>query len=234
MTFPKLFVLAVVLAISANAWSKKSAVDDLQFEVLLDGKPIGFHHFRIIDGVDARTIEVNAEFDVRVLFVPVYRYRHSNTEVWQDGCLARIESQTDSNGKLFAVSGQRGSDNYNIKTGSVSQSYPLDCLMSFAYWDREILQQELLLNAQTGEVIGVEIQSLGEQRLDLADREVVAEVYRIVSIAEGIDIKLWYAASSGRWLSLESRLENGRLMRYLPLADAQLARHDVDSISERR
>ncbi len=234
MTFGKAFLLPMAFSVSANAWGKTLSVDDLHFRVLLDDKPIGFHHFRITDGVDARTVEVDAEFDVRVLFVPVYRYRHSNTEVWQDGCLAHIESQTDSNGKFFSVSGRKGTDTYDIKTGSVSQLYPLDCLMSFAYWDRSILQQERLLNAQTGEVIGVEIQSLGEQRLSLADGEVVAEAYKIVSFAGDVDIKLWYAASDGRWLSLESRLENGRLMRYVPHATDKLAWHDAGAVSGAR
>mgnify|MGYP001812349775 FL=1 len=204
-----------------NASATNGSAKDLRFQVLLDDEPIGSHSFRITDESSKRTIESDASFDVRVLFVPVFNYRHSNTEIWRDGCLVKMEAQTDSNGKLYRVESRKEDSAYRIGTNTATEAYPADCLMSFAYWDRQILQQSRLLNAQTGAVVDVDIEPLGETRLELGERYVAADGYRIIAEDQDVDIKVWYSRADGSWLSLESRLKNGRLMRYLP-ADPEL------------
>jgi hypothetical protein len=212
---------AWALALPALVWAETGAVNDFKFQVLLDDKPIGFHNFRIVESEARKAIEIDAQFDVQVLFVPVYTYRHHNRELWRDGCLARIDSETNANGERYAVRGRRSGPTYTISTASATQSHPVDCLMSFAYWDRQMLQQERLLNAQTGEVIEVNIKPLGEAVLTLGSEEVAADGYRIVAEPQDVDIQVWYARSDGRWLALESRLASGRMLRYVP-AEADL------------
>ena len=204
-----------------NALATSGSARDLRFQVLLDDEPIGSHNFRITEESSKRTIESDASFDVRVLFVPVFSYRHSNTEVWRDGCLIRMDAQTDSNGKLYRVESRKEDSAYRIGTNTATEAYTADCLMSFAYWDRQMLQQSRLLNAQSGAVVEVDIEPLGDTTLKLGEHHVAADGYRITAEQQGVDIKVWYSRADGSWVSLESRLKNGRLMRYLP-ADPQL------------
>jgi hypothetical protein len=56
--------------------------------------------------------------------------------------------------------------------------------------------------------------------LKLPERSVAADIYRLRNADEQIDISLWYARADGRWLSLESRVEGGRVIRYLPASAA--------------
>ena len=92
------------LLLSAAALSTvPEAVDELSFDVLLDEERIGSHTFRISDSEGGRRVQTEAAFDVIILFVPVYSYRHNNTEVWRSGCLQQISSRTDSNGEQYAV-----------------------------------------------------------------------------------------------------------------------------------
>ncbi len=195
----------------------------LRFQVLLDDKPIGSHSFRILESDSQRVIESAAAFDVSVLFVPVFSYRHSNTEVWRDGCLVRLDSATDSNGKHYRVEARQETSALAVVTESAARTYPADCLMSFAYWDRRILGQERLLNAQTGELVEVDILPLGTSEITLGDLALAADGYHILAESEGFDIRVWYSQADGRWLALESRLPNGRLMRYIPTETSLLA-----------
>jgi hypothetical protein len=210
-----------LLGLFSHAVASAVAEDRIQehvFEVLLDDKPIGLHEFLVRDSGSERRISIEASFDVRVLFVPVYSYRHSNAELWRDGCLQRIESETDSNGKPYRVSGEVIGREFALSTQVGDRVYPGACLMTFAYWDRQMLQQDSLLNAQTGDLVDVEIQPLGRRLLELRDVRVEADAFRITSPMDGgIDIRLFYEAATGRWLSLESKLESGRTMRYLPV-----------------
>ncbi len=215
--------LVTALAIASGAaLGMSQGPQQLTFSVLLDDRPIGEHRFRIEDNPDGRVVESVASFDVSVLFLPVFSYRHSNTEMWRDGCLSRIESETDSNGDRYVVNGQREAQAFAVETVEGPRSYTADCLMTFAYWDRKFLNQQRLLNAQTGEVVAVDVQPLGSERLTIAGTEVPTEAFRVRAVQQGLDIKVSYDERTGRWVSLESRLANGKLMRYLPAADERL------------
>ncbi len=211
--------LATALALlPASATATSARVDELRFQVLLDDRAIGHHSFRILDQGSAQRIESLAEFDVRVLLVPLYRYRHENIEVWRDGCLEQINSQTDANGQSYQVAGHRRGAVFEL--GTQGQQQPqrreMGCIMSFAYWNRAFLAQPRLLNAQTGELVAVQVEPLGQQMLQLGGGEIAAEAFRVQAPAQDIDIRVWYALSDGRWLALESRVAGGRLLRYLP------------------
>ena len=207
---------ALALTMTGPAAAVEAGQQRLAFEVLLDDKPIGSHSFIIRDEGPSRIVETRASFDVNVLFVPVFKYRHTNTETWQNGCLEQISSTTDSNGKDYRVAVAKNASGYEIRTNRGESSLGTECMMSFAYWDRRFLEQDRLINTQTGEVIPVQVKPLGKISLQLADREIVAEGYRVLAEAEDVDIRVYYDDTTGRWVSLESVLEGGRKMRYVP------------------
>lgn len=214
---------ALMMAAPAPGVATPSAKDELTFEVSLNDQPIGVHRFRISNEGAMRIVDSEATFDVRILRVPVYRYRHRNTETWQNGCLQRIDAETDANGTPYAVDLSKTAAGYRIVTPSETQTYEGDCLMSFAYWDQRFLQQKHLLNTQTGELITVEIQALGESQRQVANQMLSVQGFRILAESKDVDIKVFYRPADGRWVALESILENGRTLRYALAADDRLA-----------
>jgi hypothetical protein len=192
-----------------------SSTDELRFRVLLDDSEIGYHSFRVTDQGDAQIIESEASFDVSLFFVPVYSYRHSNTEVWRDGCLRRIESRTDDNGENFEVSGVPQEQGLKVATRDETELLS-GCVRSFAYWNRGFVGEKRLLNSQNGEYMAVEVRTLGRDVLRMGEREVIADAYRILAPEKDVDITVWYDQQSGRWLALESVVKNGSLVRYVP------------------
>jgi hypothetical protein len=120
----------------------------LLFTVLLDGREIGTHRFAYDEGV----LVSEARFDVRVLGLPVYRYRHQAIERWRGACLDSLVARTDDNGASSTV-------DWRAREG---------CTKSFAYWNPGILGETSLLNAQTGELEPVRVTPLepGRYRID--------------------------------------------------------------------
>ena len=72
-------------------------------EAALDGKPIGEHRYTLERGADGAPQRVlsDARFDVRLLGIPVYRYRHQAQERWQGGCLQAIQADTDEHWQQY-------------------------------------------------------------------------------------------------------------------------------------
>ena len=211
--------LAVV---SAQLQAALGSGQDYVFRVMLDDRDIGYHRFQVSSRGDRETIQIDARFKVTFLAIPVYRYGHRNREIWHQGCLESIASATNDDGDEFSVEGRRRDRDFELSTLDGKREIESDCVMSFAYWNQDILEQDRLLNAQNGDYLPVDIEALGSGELKLPGRGVAADIYRLHNADEQIDITLWYAREDGRWLSLESRVEGGRVIRYLPAIASEI------------
>lgn len=208
-----LLMLAVAPAAHSEVTQTARTADvrEWNFRVLLDDKDIGFHRFRLEEDGTSRVLESNARFDVRFLFINAYKYRHLNREIWNDACLEQIESDTKTNGKSTAITGKQVDGRFVIDDGAGTAELP-ECVMSFAYWDPRILEQARLLNAQTGELVDVTVETEEEVTLDVRGAKTPAKRYRLVG--DGVQIDVWYSLND-EWLALESPAKGGRTLRYV-------------------
>ena len=173
---------------SARVWN---------FRAYLDDSAIGTHRFSLRQSGAESELLSEARFDVKLLFFTAYRYVHRANERWRGNCLVSMDSKTDDDGKPYSVSAER-----NPNDG---------CVMSFAYWNPEILRQSRLLNAQTGELEKVSVADLGDDSVRVRGSVVAAKRYRISGPKNPID--LWYSPA-GEWLALDAALDGGRRLRY--------------------
>lgn len=203
-------VLLVVMVFSPFATGASGSAQSWDFSVMLDGDKIGYHRFELIDEGDGRRLTSEARFDVRFLFVNAYRYRHSTTELWSDGCLRDVDARTQANGKKMDVRGTTIGDRLIIDAGEATHEID-DCVMTFAYWNPSFLHQPRLLNVQSGEYLDVQVEELGREPVTVRGRDIEASVYKLT--AKEIELKLWYS-SNNEWLALESVAKGGRIVRY--------------------
>ena len=182
-----------------------------RFDVALDGKPIGFHTFDVARNGTQEILTTEARFDVKFLFITAFRYRHQNTEIWNDGCLASIDASTNSNGEELRVSGALAGNGFDLNSETGAANLP-GCVQTFAYWKPDVLQASKLLNSQTGEYEDVSVEFEEFERLQIGEREFETRRYRLS--AESGDIRLWYASADDTWLALEAPAKGGRTISY--------------------
>jgi Family of unknown function (DUF6134) len=188
-------------------------VGEWDFQVFLDGKPIGEHRFSVSEQGDERKVSSQAQFAVKVLGITAYRYRHEASEQWRGGCLVTLKATTNDDGKRTDVLIENGdstrpSAGTNLSSGSAS---PSSCLMSFAYWNPAIQTQTQLLNAQTGKLESVKITPAAGGSIEVQGRTVSANRLRIVGTEQPIDV--WYS-TQGQWIGLDSMVAGGRTLSY--------------------
>lgn len=206
--FPRAaLALGTLLAATSSVYA---SAETLRFKVYLDQSPIGEHSFELSTGGPEQRVVSRARFDVNLLIFTAYRYRHESQEEWRDGCLERIQSSTDDNGRDFRVQGQRVSDTLALEVNGTPARLPA-CVSTFAYWEPDFLRRPRLLNPQTGQLVEVRLEPQGREPRAYRGREVDAERYRLR--AEDLDITLWYTAD-GDWIGLESDTGKGRTLRY--------------------
>ena len=181
-----------------------------EFQVFLEDSPIGHHHFALRDNGAERELRTEARFDVKILFINAYRYVHDASERWRGGCLTELTARTDANGERTQVGATQQDGRVTIDATGKRESAE-GCVMSFAYWNPEILTQKRLLNTQTGKLEAVAITAMGDETLTVRGAPMAAKRYRITGPKHPID--LWYGADR-QWLALQSTVDGGRRLRY--------------------
>jgi Family of unknown function (DUF6134) len=210
---PRLLCCALVMALAAAMASAAAddaatvPVQEWNFRVTLDDKPIGEHRFRLrTSGGQRRQLSSEADFVVRFLGIAAYRYHHHATEDWQGNCLEALEASTEENGKTTRV--HLRADDIAGFAGDAAGSA---CMMSFAYWNPAMRQQTRLINAQTGKAEAVRIRAAGSSSIDVRGQPVPATGWRISGPSEPIDV--WYSAQ-GEWIGLDAIVAGGRRLSY--------------------
>ena len=201
---------AALIAAAGMARAAPTA-ERYRYEVSFDDRPIGTHSFEIDRSGDTKRVRSRADFHVKVMFVSLYRYEHAAEEHWQDGCLRRLDSKTDDNGRRYAVRIDGGNGALEVDRRAPEPGTELldvDCAATFAYWDLAQLERTALLNSQTGALTPVTFRFDGDDNV----AGEAARRYRLEPY--GMDpILLWYRATDRRWLQLETRRAAG-VLRY--------------------
>ena len=212
----KQLIITSLFTLAASAHATAPSEQRWDFNVLLDQQKIGQHSFVVRQEQSAdkgmlQTVQIDADFNVKVLFFNAYSYQHTNTESWQGNCLVALTSRTNDNGEDLAVQASTRDQRFVVQTDSGTDTFAA-CPMSFAYWNPALLSADSLLNAQTGELVPVEITALGSEQITVAGEVLEANHYALT--LEEQTIELWYAADDYRWLALETPARGDRTLRY--------------------
>ena len=203
--------LASVLMVTAGANTDTGAVNRWDFNVYLGDKKLGKHTFEVVELDGMKRVISEADFVYKILFVPAYRYEHMNAERWANNCLLEFEARTNDNGTRIRASGEKNGDSFEVVGADGTEELPA-CVMTFAYWNPAFLEQQRLLNPQSGEYLEVDVEALPEQTLEVRGTDVLARPYRLT--AEGMELTVWYSTDD-RWLGLETVADGGKTLRYV-------------------
>lgn len=182
------------------------AADALAFKVFRDGEPLGHHRLAFRrEGSDLH-VTIDIRLDVKFAFLTVFRYRHSNHEVWRDGQLVAIDTKTDDDGETYWLRGRASQEGFEVLGSSGRFLAPADVIPT-SYWNPETVARNRLLDTQRGRLIDVEIVPAGAESVLIAGAPVNAQRYRMTG---DLELDLWYATDAewaGEWakISFEAR-----------------------------
>ena len=141
------YLLITLCTCGVTAAAQAQTHKEFFFKVMLDEREIGFHSFRVNQFETHETVDIQANFKVTFFAIPLYRYGHQNQEVWRNGCLESIQSQTNDNGDSYSVDGQRDKAGFSLATQDERFDLNQPCVMTFAYWNMDMLEQERRVSA---------------------------------------------------------------------------------------
>lgn len=203
-------LIGLTLASTATGQVPDVEVDHWDFDVYLDDKKVGKHEIKVSDAGGVKQVQSDANFDYKILFFTAYRYRHSAAERWAGNCLAEFDASTNANGDRMRVSGEQSGTVFFVERDGNPIELP-ECVMTFAYWNPDFLDQSRLLNPQTGEYVDVHVEKVGNEVLEVRGQPVAATRFKLT--AYEVDLTIWYS-DDDEWLALESVAKGGHIIRY--------------------
>ncbi len=199
------------------AESEKSLEQKLEFKVFLNDREVGSHQYHLQQQGERLLVSSTMNLDFTVMLVKKIKYRHQANEVWQGDCLVSLTSQTEKLGKNISVNAVTDAQGLTVSrshgsgskdSGNQATETIEGCARGFAYWNPALLEADFLLNAESGEYVPVEITTTQSPTDNLS---------QMLIDGPQADVLVQYDAA-GNWLSLESKLQIGGLIRYRRVA----------------
>ena len=151
------------------AHASSAEAEDYDFRVFCNGNPVGHHHVHVARGEDETDVDTDADIDVSMAGMELYRYHHRSHEVWHDGKLTGLVSETDDDGEARKVSVRPAGDGMLMvdSGGGQRREIPSDTLPT-SLWNPEVLGQRELLDTETGKTVKVQVAQLADGRYQMS------------------------------------------------------------------
>lgn len=194
---------------SARLAARTDPTQDLGFTVYRNGSEIGRHQLSFSRRGELLQVDVEIQFDVTFGFIPLYRYRHRNRELWQGERLVELESTTEDDGTEHWVRAEARGDRLVVASSEGRLELPGDTT-STSYWNETSLQHGRWLDTQRGILVRSQVEAHPSESVRVGSSTVMAQRYRL---AGDIDCQLWY--HEGRWVKLRFEGPDGSMIDYI-------------------
>ncbi|WP_152485860.1 DUF6134 family protein [Euryhalocaulis caribicus] len=169
----------------------------LDYTVLRKGKPFGHHTLTFSEEGGDKIVKVDAHLEVNVGPFTPFKYDHQVTERWRDGQLQSLESTTLKDGENLELSVTREGDKLMIDGAAYQGEAPGDLIPS-TYWNKALVEQDQMLNTETGEIMDITVTEEGAGSVEAAGASVEAQEYLLSS---ELDLYMFYEGE--KWVKLK-------------------------------
>jgi hypothetical protein len=178
--------------------SKTPYEGKLAFDVMRGGTLIG-RHIMIFRQVDDEThVDIEVSLQVKIGFLTVFRYGHTNHEVWRGGRLVSVTTDTDDNGKPFVVRAEKRADGFHVQT-LAEESVLTAAIIPTSYWNPQILKNLSWFDTQRGILLEIDLEEGDIEPVVIANgQSIEAQRYDVTG---DLNQTVWYTPE-GEWVKL--------------------------------
>lgn len=163
----------------------------ISYRVLRKGSPFGEHVLTLRRAGDDLIVRNDIEIVARMFGIPVYRYEHNNEEIWRDGRLQSVSSETDKNGKAFDLSAERRDGVLHVKGRKGELALKGDILTT-SLWHPQTPFADRLLDIEDGVMKQVSGRLESREAVPTPGGDSSARHYRLSGEMER---EIWYDAA---------------------------------------
>ncbi|WP_076399711.1 DUF6134 family protein [Insolitispirillum peregrinum] len=205
-------VMAIPFLLVAGAASAAPVPDNevLSFTVLRNGDEVGTHLVTVRPDGDHVSVAVATSVVVKMAMVPVYRFEHSDVEVWKNGQLQVLDSTTNDDGSHHKVHVQASGSGLSGTADDKPVTLP-GSLVPASLWSPQTVSQSALLNTLDGHAMPVKVADLGTDMVTVRGQLTQAHHYAMTG---ELARELWYDPS-GALVQVRFKAKDDSLIQYV-------------------
>lgn len=182
------------------------------YSIRRDGYRIGSYRFEVETRGEQRTVRVEMNVAVKILFVTVYRASHERRDLWLGDVLQSSEGTATYNGKRYQVGYRHDNGRGLLRVNTEEHELP-GAVITLVPWRPAAPGSALMLN-EKGRPDEVALTFEKKETLQLSNRAVSADKYRLAGRKPR---EVWYDADGTLVLArYENRGEMVDVVREMP------------------
>lgn len=174
------------------AAARAAEAETRHFNVTIDGKEAGSYKLTMQHDQGTSTITGQASIRYKVLIIS-YNYAYNGREVWKDGRLQSLDSQTNDDGKRFTVAARAENNSLRVVSNGQSRLARGD-VWTTSYWKLAPAQFHNkavpLIDNDTGKDLNATLQYVGLEAVRACGTTQNYAHYRVTG--PGLNVDLWY------------------------------------------
>jgi len=211
-------LLGISLLTSASAFGEslsatnaaKLYAGETTYSIFRKGKNIGKHSL-VVNSLDNRIeVQVDSKISIRILKIPVFKFRYTSTELWEDDLLLEVSSVTTTDKEVEKAS-LKNNGKHSLLTYNDKQSKTNLIQQATNHWNISAVEQTELFNTIKGLKSDVRVEFVGNETLDVNGTILDTKHY---AYSGDITAQTWYDKNS-RWVKLAFIGSDGNQITYL-------------------
>jgi hypothetical protein len=203
--FPRIAHAATAIVLPAAAGNRR-------FSVLYQGDRIGAHTVLYSSATGETRVNTEIHLLVKVAFFTVFAFNHRSTETWRAGRLISLNSDTVEYGETLHVEGAAMPQGFRVVSKGGPFIASAATLTSNSLWTPVVLEQETVVDAQHGGIIGVSARKLADEQIVIAGRQVRATRYSLIT--PYLAGSIWYDEEN-LWVRAELERDGSKIQYQL-------------------
>ena len=184
----------------------------LEFVVTRNGHAIGTHVYQFSHDGERVQVQIKTDIDFKLLFIPVYRFRHESKEIWDGDKLASLVSKTDDNGEPVRLEVKSSGSVLKVNGQEGAQTTDPKMVAPASLWNVAAVRRQQLIDTIDGMLLAIKASFMGEEKVRIGDRDVPAVHYKITGDYQR---ELWYDSKDGTLLRVRFTAEDGSEVEYV-------------------
>ena len=150
---------------------------EVSFDVIRKNKVIGNLTTKFIFNEENLILHSVLDIEVKVLFIPAYKFFQETKETWRNGNFISIDGFTNfEDDREYKIDGM-DEDNFFRVTGMDGLLELDENIIPLNYWNKQMLKEEEVFDTQKGIVRKIEVQKLKDEKIQINNSKIKAQKY---------------------------------------------------------
>ena len=178
MKYFQLFIIAVffTFSLASNAFLIQDD-NEVSFDVIRKNKVIGNLTSKFIKDDENIVIHSVLDINIKILFIPAYKFFQETKETWRNGEFISIDGFTDfEDDREYKIDGKDEDGVFRV-TGMDGLLELDEKIIPLNYWNKNILEEKELFDTQKGIVRKITVKKLKDEEIKFNNSKLLSEKY---------------------------------------------------------